>query len=57
MLLESNKYGQKDHWNVISHMYSYLKDQCISKYMRDCWITGSLDHWMKKPLRGQCTFR
>ena len=57
MLLESNKYGQKDHWNVISHMYSYLTDQCISKYMRDCWITGSLDHWMKKPLRGQCTFR
>ena len=42
MLLESNKYGQKDHRNVISHMYSYLGNKCISKYMCDCWITGSL---------------
>ena len=57
MLLESNKYGQKDHWNVIPNMYSYLTNQSISKYMCDCWITGSLDHLMKKPSRGRCTFR
>ena len=39
ILLESNKYGQKDHWNVISSMYSYLTNQCI---VNTCVIVGSL---------------
>ena len=41
MLLESNMYAQKDHWNVISPMYSWMSNQCICEYMCDSWITGS----------------